>query len=86
MATIRRIRRPPWAGLDGRHHRNTHLIFQNVADQTRALQELMAEGHPVTREDVAVLSPYMTGHIKRFRDYVLDLTATPQPLESVLAF
>ena len=61
------------------------LIFQNVADQTHALQELMAEGHSVTREDVAVLSPYMTGHIKRFGDYVLDLTATPQPLDSVLA-
>jgi hypothetical protein len=45
----------------------------------------MAEGHPVTREDVAVLSPYMTGHIKRFGDYVLDLTATPQPLDSVMA-
>ena len=61
------------------------LVFQNVADQTRALREQMAEGHPVTREDVAVLSPYMTGYIKRFGDYVLDFKATPQPLESVLA-
>lgn len=52
------------------------LSFQNVADQTRALQE-MAAGHPGTREDVAVLSPSMTGHIKRFGDYVLDLTAPP---------
>ena len=60
------------------------LIFQNVADQTRVLRELMAEGYPVTREGVAVLSPSMTGHITRFGDYVFDLEVTPQPLESAL--
>lgn len=62
----------------------TALIFQTVADQTRVLRELMAEGDRVRREDVATLRPYMTGHIKRFGDYVIDLEATPQPLESEL--
>jgi hypothetical protein len=45
----------------------------------------MAEEHSVTRKGVAMLSRYRTGHIKRFGDYVLDLTATPQPLDSVIA-
>lgn len=60
------------------------LIFQNVADQTQVLRELTADGYAVKREDVAALSPYMTGRIKRFGDYVIDLEATPQPLESEL--
>jgi TnpA family transposase len=61
------------------------VIFQNVVDVSRALRELIAEGYPVKREDVAALSPYLTRHIKRFGDYFVDLSATPQPLsESAL--
>jgi TnpA family transposase len=59
------------------------VIFQNVVDQSRVLHELMAEGHAVKREDVAALSPYLTGHIKRFGDYVIDLSIAPQPLSEV---
>ena len=33
-----------------------------------------AEGLPVRGEDVAALSPYITRHILRFGDYVLDLS------------
>jgi hypothetical protein len=32
--------------------------------------------HP---EDVAALSPYLTHHIRRFGDYVLDLSPPPDP-------
>jgi hypothetical protein len=61
------------------------VIFQNVVDVSRVLSELIAEGYPAKREDVAALSPYLTRHIKRFGDYFIDLSATPQPLsESAL--
>jgi TnpA family transposase len=59
------------------------VIFQNVVDQSRILAELLAEGFPVYREDVAALSPYLTTHIKRFGDYVVDLDTPPQPLTDV---
>jgi len=62
------------------------VIFQNVVDVSRVLGELIAEGYPVKREDVAALSPYLTRHIKRFGDYFIDLSAPPQPLsESALS-
>jgi hypothetical protein len=38
---------------------------------------LMDEGYPVAREDLAARSPSLTGHIKRFVDYVIDLDAPP---------
>jgi hypothetical protein len=50
------------------------LIFQNVVDQPRVLQEVMVEGSPVTRKGVAARSPYMT-----------DLEVTPQPRERALS-
>jgi len=58
------------------------VIFQNVVDMTYTLRELAQEGYEVTRANIAVLSPYLTRHIKRFGDYVLDLSNVPQPLES----
>jgi hypothetical protein len=60
------------------------VIFQNVVDQTAILRELMDEGYPVAREDLVAPSPYLTGHIKRFGDYVIDLDAAPQPLDGDL--
>jgi hypothetical protein len=67
------------------------VAIQNVIDLTRAVRQLMAEGYPVKREDLAALSPYQTRHIKRFGDYVFTVTApapfdadlvTPFPLEA----
>jgi TnpA family transposase len=60
------------------------IIFLNVVDMTFALRQLIQEGHTVTREDLATLSPYLTRHIKRFGDYVIDLEQVPQPLEAEL--
>jgi TnpA family transposase len=57
------------------------LVLQNSVDVTKALLSLVREGYPVRREDVARLSPYLTGHIKRFGDYVVDLETTPAPLD-----
>jgi TnpA family transposase len=62
------------------------VIFQNVVDVSQTLRELIAEGYPVNRADVAALSPYLTRHIKRFGDYFIDLSVLPQPLtETALA-
>jgi hypothetical protein len=60
------------------------VIFHNVVDQTRILRELKQEGFPINRADVATLSPYPTGHIKRFGDYIVDADAVPEPIDPSL--
>lgn len=55
------------------------IIFSNAVDLTRILRELATEGLKPKREDVAIMSPYMTGHIKRFGDYLIDIEAVPDP-------
>ena len=57
------------------------VIFQNVVDITVILWDLIKEGHEFSREDLVMLSPYLTRHIKRFGDYVIDLQNIPQPVE-----
>ena len=57
------------------------VIFQNVVDLTEVMQQLQREGYFLEREDVACLSPYLTSHIKRFGDYVIDLEAIPRALD-----
>jgi len=56
------------------------VVLQNAADMTRALRLLAEEGYPLRREEVAQLSPYLTEHVKRFGDYVVDLETVPAPL------
>lgn len=62
------------------------LIFQNVIDQTRIIRNLMNEGFTVLAEDLKTLSPYLTKHIKRFGDYVVDLSEVPPPLDIEYTF
>lgn len=57
------------------------VIFQNVVDITLILWELIKEGYEFSRKDLVTLSPYLTRHIKRFGDYVIDLQNIPQPIE-----
>ena len=45
----------------------------------------MQEGCPVTREDVETLSPYLTAHIKRFGDYIVNMESVPAPLDAEMA-
>ncbi len=49
------------------------LMLQNVADLTKALEQLKQRGYPVQEEDVAHLSVYITEHLQRFGDYTLKL-------------
>jgi len=57
------------------------VIFQNVVDMTMILWGLINEGYTFSREDLFMLSPYLTRHIKRFGEYVLDLDNVPPPIE-----
>ena len=38
----------------------------------------------MNKESVTALSPYLRRHIKRFGDYVLDLSTVPDPLQPAL--
>jgi TnpA family transposase len=55
------------------------VMLQSVADLTEVLAALQEEGYNVTREQAAKLSPYMTAHLKRFGQYVLDMDSSPPP-------
>ena len=62
------------------------LIFQNVIDITRIVQALINEGYKINEDDLKILSPYLTSHIKRFGDYVVDLTEPPPQLNIEYTF
>ncbi len=49
------------------------LIFYNVFEMSRILNELMQEGMQIEPEAIAALSPYLTNHVNRFGRYYLDL-------------
>jgi hypothetical protein len=40
-----------------------------------------ANGVEFTRSDVATLSPYLTRHIKRFGDYIINLKNIPKAID-----
>ena len=61
------------------------VIYHNVVEQTRIIKTLMRAGWKITPEDVAALSPYVTSHVKRFGDYLIDVDALPEPYEIELA-
>lgn len=60
------------------------VIFHNVVDLTEVLVQLRKEGVFWEREDLAALSPYLTSHIKRFGDYLIDLDIVPPALNEKL--
>lgn len=45
------------------------------------LATLQQEGVQVTPEVAKCLSPYLTEHLKRFGQYMLDVTVQPEPLQ-----
>ncbi len=61
------------------------VIFHNVVEQSRIIKSLIRSGWKITPEDVAALSPYVTAHVKRFGDYLIDVEALPEPYEIELA-
>ncbi len=59
------------------------VIFQNVVDITTILWQLKNEGYRFSRQALERISPYITKHIKRFGDYVIDLQKIPHPIEEI---
>ena len=53
---------------------------------TKALQQLLEEGHRLDIEALSALSPYRTEHINRFGNYVINPNRLPEPLEEHLRF
>ena len=49
-------------------------IFSTALDITDAANALAAEGFPVDTDDLAAVSPYITRTIRRFGNWVVDLT------------
>jgi TnpA family transposase len=62
------------------------VMLHNVVDMTRVLRDLQQEGIYVTPEIVSRLSPYLTEHIKRFGQYLLDMATRPEPLQPLPLF
>lgn len=60
------------------------VILQNAVDISYTIQALGAERHKIERVHLATLSPYITRHLKRYGDYVVDLSVVPQPLEGAI--
>lgn len=55
------------------------VMLQNVVDQTQVLHELHQEGHPISKDDLAFMSPYVTRNLKRFGDYQTGYKTEPTP-------
>ncbi|MEG5049834.1 MULTISPECIES: Tn3 family transposase [unclassified Microcoleus] len=55
-----------------------------VANISLVVQQLSAEGYKINRELLASLIPYLTSHIKRYGDYVVDWKNVPQPWEQAI--
>jgi hypothetical protein len=59
-------------------------IYSTTIDLTDLVNDLVAEGHTVEREDLAVISPYITSRTRRFGHWAMNLTPPP-PVPSHLA-
>ena len=57
------------------------LIFYNVFEISRILQEYIQAGHTIEKEIIGALSPYLTKHINRFGSYSIDLNRNPPALD-----
>ena len=60
------------------------IMLQNVIDITDVCHALIQEGYLIEAEDLSHMSPYMTEQIKRFGEYVLDLTCHPINLTEIM--
>ncbi len=54
------------------------LVFHNLVTMTRAIGRMETNGHQISDEILAVLSPYQTSHINRFGSYSLNFGRDPE--------
>ena len=55
-------------------------MLQNVVDMSDIIHQLTQEGAQIREEDIAFLSPYITKHIKRYGDYIVDMNRVPKDI------
>jgi len=55
--------------------------MKDAEQLNRILNELHAEGHKLSRDVLALLSPYETDHLNRFGVYFLDKDRSPPLLD-----
>jgi Tn3 transposase DDE domain len=76
------------AGNDPSHHEKivkfnellaSCAIYSTTVDLTRAASTLTADGWHIDPGDLATITPYITTAIRRFGDWVLNLTARRDP-------
>lgn len=60
------------------------VILQNTVDMSLAIQTLMSQGEVIPMRHLSALSPYVTRHIKRYGDYVVNLHNIEQPFEAAI--
>lgn len=56
------------------------VMLHNVIDMTKLLQQLKQEGYAVNSKTLARISPYLTEHIQRFGEYVIDMEQEVEPI------
>ena len=57
------------------------IILQNAVDMTHVLRQMTNEGYSISSDMIARCSPYLSKHIRRFGEYVLDMSQPPPPLD-----
>ena len=56
-------------------------MLSNVVDMSDAIEAMVDAGETVTPELLSATSPYLREPIRRFGQYVLDMTDLPTPLD-----
>ncbi|QGP52145.1 Transposase, TnpA family (plasmid) [Piscirickettsia salmonis] len=59
------------------------IMLQNVIDISNICHALREEGYKITEEDLSHISPYMTEHLKRFGEYIVNLKKKPAKLYEI---
>ena len=62
------------------------VILSTTLDISAAVNRLLAQGFPVHAEDLATISPYQKDNVKRFGEYILDMSAAAGELDGRLEF
>ncbi|WSC90774.1 transposase [Streptosporangium sp. NBC_01756] len=80
MAHVRRQAHRPQRPRLSREDHQVHellancVIYSTACDITDAANAIAAEGRPVDPDDLATISPYITHVIRRFGNWILNLT------------
>ena len=59
------------------------VILQNAVDLENAIKSLAKKGVTISTDAQKGMSPYVTGHLKRFGPISVDLSNVPPPIESL---